>query len=97
MAKLTKKTREQIEQVNAACVKWMGYDKRSQLTARNMIDFATWLGDPMSYDAANETWTRLDIVDMEKPEIRRKIELINSSPHWRTLLKVMEIQREKSE
>lgn len=85
--------RDDNEAVRKACIRWMGYDERSQLTADNMYDFTAWLGDPVIFYPENDTWSRRVLVDMSKPEIRRKIEIINNSEHWRTLIKVMEIKR----
>lgn len=84
---------DDIEAVRTACLRWMKYDNRSQLVQRNFLEFAEWLGDPMTYNPESDTWNRPSIVDMDKPEIRRKVEIINSSPNWYALLKVMEARK----
>lgn len=54
----------------------------------HMYAFAAWLGDPFHPDSGRDK-----IVDMDKPEIRRKVELING-PNGHTILKMFEAQNE---
>lgn len=65
--------RDDITAVHKACSKWRGYDTPTQSTANDLFAFAEWLGDPILFDVATDTWSRHIIVDMTNLEIRRKI------------------------
>lgn len=68
----------------SACDKWAILIGKPN-SYSTMLAFTAFLGDPF-----NDVENRDRIVDMRKPEIRRKVEIINNSPHWYALLKVME-------
>lgn len=84
--------KDDIIAVKNACSKWRGCG--TPATPNDLFAFAEWLGDPILFDVTTDTWSRHFIVDMTNPEIRRKIEIINSSSNWYALLKIMEIRRE---
>ncbi len=73
--------------VMAALKRWMEICEVQDRGTGNLYAFATFLGHP--FDGKTSY-----IINLENPEVARKIKLING-PDGDTILKMMKIQKEK--
>lgn len=81
--------RDTDKEAITACKRWctvnhVPYDMKA------VFAFAAWLGDPPLKNEKG-SYLRDKIIDMDNPEISQKIKMINNSPYWYALIKVLEI------
>lgn len=78
------------EYLQKAIIRWRGYDNRSQLVARDMHEFAVFIGYPHNPHGSVHS----KIVDTENPDVQRLIDLING-PNGNTILKMLKVKNDE--
>lgn len=77
-----------VADVQKAIIRWRKYDERSQLIPKDFFEFATLIGHPYEKEKYG---SGSQIVDINKPEVRNIIDLING-PNGNAILKILEIR-----
>lgn len=77
------------EEAMTACKRWCETN-HIDYNYKNLFAFATWLGDPPPKNEKG-SYLRDKIINMNNPEVSQKVKMINNSPYWYALIKMLEI------